>query len=645
LAAWLAPLALHQLRLDVATPVILLLAVASILRSGTNLVDRLVLAASLLAGAALALGLLFSIWPWGLAPVPVGGTCFTLVALAGWLTARRPSLPHRLLGSDLVVVGSGIFAFWAAYAPIARLPLAQRLTFSTIASDRFRQFALFDTIHRLGGYAFLHQNQARLSVPPPTAVVYPSGSHFLFALFDTFLRSATSPGAALAEFNRYFIYVLAAYAFLIMAIVWAARWIAGPRVAGWRRFVICAAVAALAIAAPLLTMVVFGLDSDILGLAFFALGVAVAVRPPRVAQEQVLIACALLIAVAYAYNIYAIPLGLGMGAACIVYHRRLRRHWRFAVVTIVAGVAIACYPSALSLHSGFNAQAQALAVAGWRVPLPWPLLAGLALVIVATMASPVSRRLPVWRAMIAQLLVCAAVIAAFAFYQINKLGSTSYYFNKLMIVGYVACLIGLGALGSFLRPLHARARRDGRPSRLPEAGLAVAAGAVALSLAIVVQSSLSGVSPLASVGSGLANWSAGKVQAADAPSLITLTDAGLLGDGVPTVVFDGNTRTDQYDNYYAAAVNHDLGVMSGTFNTILAVFAAGAAAHLSVGRQELLAARRVIRESTFPLRLILADPVTARKLAATVRAHPGAKATVLVLRSLRVSGALARPSP
>ncbi len=250
--------------------------------------------------------------------------------------------------------------------------------------------------------------------------------------------------------------------------------------------------------------------------------------------------------------------------------------------------------------------------------------------------------------MIAQLLVSAAVIGAFAFYQINKLGSTSYYFNKLMIVGYVACLIGLGALGSFLRPLHARARRDGRPGRLPEAGLAVAAGAVALSLAIVVQSSLSGVSPLVWVRSGLANWSAGKVQAADAPSLITLTDAGLLGDGVPTVVFDGNTRTDQYDNFYAAAANHDLGVMSGTFNTIRTVFAAGAGAHVSAGRRELLAARRVIRESTFPLRLVLADPVIARKLAAAVRAQSrnlGAKATVLVLRSLRVSGALVRPSP
>jgi hypothetical protein len=634
-AAWLVPLGLHLLRLDVVQPVLLLLAVASILRAGTNVVDRFMLAAGMLAGAVLSLGLLFSVWPWGLQPVTAGGTCFSLVVLTGWLARRPPCLPRRLLGSDVVVLGSGIFAFWAAYAPIAGLSLAKRLAFSTIASDRFRQFALFDTIHRLGGYAFLHQSQARLSVPTPTEVVYPSGLHFLFALFDTFLRSATDPGAALPEFNRYFIYVLAAYAFLIMAIVWAARWIAGPRLAGWRRFVICSAVAALMISAPWVNMVAFGLDSDILGLAFFALAVAVTVRPPRVVQEQVLIACALLIAVAYTYNIYAVTLGLGMGAAGIVYRRRLRRHWRFAVVTIVVGCAIACYPSVLSLASGFNAQAQAMATTGWVVPLPVPLVAGLALVIVATMTSAVSRRLPVWQAMTAQLLASATVIGAFAVYQVSEMGRTSYYFNKVMMVGYVVCVIGLGVLGGFLRPLHAHARRDGRPSRLREARLAVAVGVVAMSVATLFQSGLSSASPRVWVRSGLAKWSAGKVTAFTGPSLIALTDVGLLGDGVPTLVFVGNMPTDMWDNYYAAAVNRDFGAMNGEFGAIHAAFVRGLRAHMRVGAQELLAAEMAIRVSSFPLRVIVADPVLARNVRAMLARNPDVKATVLVVRTLR----------
>jgi hypothetical protein len=585
----------------------------------------------------LSLGLLFSAWPWGLQPVPVGGTCFCLVVLTGWFARRPPSLPRRWLGSDVVVLGSGIFAFCAAYVPVAGLSPANRLAFSAIASDRFRQFALFDTIHRLGGYAFMHQSQARLSVPWPTEVVYPSGMHFLFALFDTFLRSATDPGAQPPEFNRYFIYVLAAYAFLIMAIVWAARWVAGPRVAGWRRFVICSAVATMVMGAPLVNMFIYGLDSDIVGLTFFALGVAVTVRPPRVVQEQVLIACALLIAVAFAYNIYAIILGLGMGAAGIVYHRRLRRHRLFAVVTIVVGCAIACYPTTLSLASGFNAKAQVLATSGWLVPLPGPLVAGLALVIAATMTSATSRRLPVWRAMTAQLLVSAAVIGAFAVYQVSEMGHTSYYLNKVMMVGYVAGVIGLGAVGSFLRPLHARAQRDGRPSRLREARLAVVVAVVAMSLATVFQSGLSNGDPLVWARSGLANWSAGKVTASSGPSLIALTDAGLLGDGVPTLVFTGNTGIDVYDNYYAAAVNRDLGAMNGQFIAIHAAFVTGLRAHVRAGGLELIAARMAIRfrEGRLALRLIVTDPVFARKLRAMIAANPDVRATVLVLHSPR----------
>jgi hypothetical protein len=56
-ATWLVCLALDQLRLGVVIPLLLLVAVASVLRSGTNLVDRLVLAACLLAGLVLSAGI------------------------------------------------------------------------------------------------------------------------------------------------------------------------------------------------------------------------------------------------------------------------------------------------------------------------------------------------------------------------------------------------------------------------------------------------------------------------------------------------------------------------------------------------------------------------------------------------------------
>lgn len=629
-AAWLVPITLHLLRLDAAQPVLLLLAVAAVLRAGTNVIDRFMIAAGLLAGAVLALGLLFSVWPWGLQPVPAGGACFSLVALTGWLARRRPSLPRRWLGSDVLVLGSGLLAFLVAYAPISGLSPAKRLAFSAITSDRFRHFALYDTIHRLGGYAFLHQQQARLSVPAPMQVIYPSGSHFLLALLDTFLRSTTDPGTPLPEFSRYFVYMLAGYAFLITAIVWAARWVAGPRMAGWRRFVICSAVAALAISAPLADTFILGLDSDILGLAFLALAVALTVRPPRLVTEQVLIVCSLLIAVAYSYNIFAIPLVLGMAAAGIVYRRRLRRERRFTAATLIAGGAIACYPSVLSLASGINAQSHALATTGWVVPLPGALVGGLALVFIAAMISVGSRRLPAWRAMTAQLLAVIGVIGTFAVFQLIEIGRTSYYFNKLMMAGYLVCVIGLGAAGSFLRPVHAQVRQMGQPSRMREAGLAVAAGVAAMGLVTMFQSGLSGESPLPWAGSRLANWSSAKVTASAAPSLIALAEAGLPSGNVPTLVLLRNTRTDEYADAYAAVVNRDYGLMRGTFNAVNYALITGLRDHLPRDRAEFLAAEEALRKGPFPLRIVVADEGLAGKLRALVAAYPGVSGTVQV---------------
>jgi hypothetical protein len=628
---------LHQLRLDVVQLALVLAAVASVLRSGTNLLDRFMLAAGLLAGGVLAFGLLFSVWPWRLAPVPVGGALFSLVVIAGWLTGRRPSLPRRWLGSDVVVLGSGLFAFLAAYAPIAGTPLAKRFSFSAVTTDRFNHFALFDTIHRLGGYAFLHQSQAQVSVRYPTAVAYPSGSHFLYAVFDIFLRSTTDPGAAVAEFSRYFVYVLAGYAFLVMALVWAARWIAGPLMAGWRQVLICSAVAGLALGGPLVQMVELGLDSEILGLAFLALAVAVTVRPPRVVHEQVLIVSALLIAVAYCYNLDAAVAGLGIVAVAVVYRRRLLRHWRFTVAVSALGVVIAAFPSALSLTSGFNAQVQVLSPRGWMVAVPGWLLAGLALIIVATMTSASSRRLPVWRAMTVYLGAAVFVLGAFAVFQAAEAGRTGYYFGKLLMAGYVVGLAGLGALGTFSRGLPAPSRPRRRLNRLREAPLAILSGAIALILTAGFQTGIRPTigNPVAWPESPLSSWSAGQVQRFAGPSLAVLADAHVLGDGVPTLVLSGIKGTGWFDSYMAAVLNHDLGAMTGPLNAVKGARFYGAptsSAALTEGISEVQAA---IRASRFPLHLIVAYPQFAAKLDAMLTAHPSVKATVAVLPGLK----------
>ncbi|MFD0330106.1 hypothetical protein ACFQZC_22640 [Streptacidiphilus monticola] len=73
------------------------------------LLDRLVLAGLLLCGEVLLLGLLLSVWPWGLS-VPL--SCSLLLTAAGlwwWAAGRRPELPLRFRPSDLLVLGTGLF--------------------------------------------------------------------------------------------------------------------------------------------------------------------------------------------------------------------------------------------------------------------------------------------------------------------------------------------------------------------------------------------------------------------------------------------------------------------------------------------------------------------------------------------------------
>src|SRR5260221_5420996 len=95
-AAWVVPLLTHLLRADVVLLRVLVVATASLLTLGSTLFDRLFLAAVLLATASIPAGLLFSVWPWGLNPVPVAGGTLTVLIVAGVVLRRSPALPRRL---------------------------------------------------------------------------------------------------------------------------------------------------------------------------------------------------------------------------------------------------------------------------------------------------------------------------------------------------------------------------------------------------------------------------------------------------------------------------------------------------------------------------------------------------------------------
>src|SRR5437016_1943392 len=118
-AAWLLPLAAHALRVDWLILIVAWIGIAALLRAGRLLVDRLVLAGILLAGFLIAAGLLFSVWPWGLEPVPVGGVTLSVVVLGGVVGGRRPRLPKRLVPTDALIVGAGALSWHYLSGPTA----------------------------------------------------------------------------------------------------------------------------------------------------------------------------------------------------------------------------------------------------------------------------------------------------------------------------------------------------------------------------------------------------------------------------------------------------------------------------------------------------------------------------------------------
>jgi hypothetical protein len=99
-ASWAMATAFHLLRVDWLSALVVLAALASLLRR-RGVLDRILVALALLMGAGGAAGLLWSVWPWGLAPVAISGTALTALVVVAAATGRRPSLP-AFRSSDLL---------------------------------------------------------------------------------------------------------------------------------------------------------------------------------------------------------------------------------------------------------------------------------------------------------------------------------------------------------------------------------------------------------------------------------------------------------------------------------------------------------------------------------------------------------------
>ncbi len=639
---WLIPIAAQALRADWLLLLALLLGTGSVLRAGYYLLDRLMLAGILLTGTLITGGLLFSFWPWGLEPVPVAGTLLTILVAVGALTGRRPQLPLRFRGTDAIIVGASAFAAWMMLGPVAGRSFSGRLPYMTGQEDKYAHFALFDAIHRLNGYTFLHPARATPLVTASTAHVYPQGSHYLYAILDIFLRSAVSPGPTSAEFSRYFTYTLIGYGFLVLAVTWSARWVAGPAMTGWRSAFVCSAVATFVTLGPFTGLVRLAFDSETIGLALLALSAAVLARPAGRPREQMLVAASAMIGVWYAYNLYGALAVLGLIPAVVVYRRRLRRHWLFAAATAGITAAVALLPSVLAELSGFSANRQ-LAIGGAIIPLNGYLLGGVALLAGASMTVRAGRRSGAWRVQAAHVALAAVAVAVLGLYQQQILSSAAdYSFAKFLTGGLVICLVGFGAAGLLLEAAGNRAsvarpvRRRAQP--LGSIAAILAAAILAGGLLLALPGVRNGHS--AYTEAWAYRWWSGRERAAPGFALQAVDHAHLLAGGRPTLIIYTNAGHENWRaSFFAAVLNRDLGTTKPTFAPLLT-----ATPLMAIDRRgylrtaifhETQAIERAIAGGPRDLQVIVSGRGIAGRLRAFATAHPGLNLAVIYLPRMR----------
>ncbi|MBT2451584.1 hypothetical protein J7F03_31910 [Streptomyces sp. ISL-43] len=568
-ASWALPLLLDALGLDVVLIPVLVLAIASLIRVGGGLLDRLVVAAFVLCGAVMTFGLLFSVWPWGLAPVPGTGFLLTVVSVCGWLSGRRPRIPLRLRGSDALVVGTAAVVWHYMHNPLAGKSITERLAFFVTSEDRMGHFSYFDGIHHVGGYAFLHQEAAKTFMMTPSEAVYPQGTHFLLAWIDVLVKSSTDGGPAAEMMNRYLLYVIGAYALLCAALVWAARWVGGPRLRGWRAAAVCASVMAVMLSGSMAQLVEKGFDSETVGLLFLAVGLALLVRPAMGRVEFALVGVAALVTVTFVYNLYGALLGLALAAVLIVHRRRFAPRRRLLIGALAGGTLIAGLPSVFSVLTKLDVS-KTSNLAGPMVVPDRPVFIGCALLALLAASLPANRRTGTGQMVLALVLGGITVIGLFGAWQKHTIGYYSYYFEKLAAAGLVITLIAVGMVGLMLPPerLGGSSRRRRRAERLVHSGLATAAAlAMFASVQFGVPTGWTDPEarfnpPSAWYGSSMLKWARGESRSDMGPPARALTRRDLPGVSSPVIALYSN---DAYLNlkstFLAQLLNHRAGDM------------------------------------------------------------------------------------
>lgn len=453
-AAWFIPVATHLLGVDWLLPPLVVLLTAGLLRGGRTLLDRLMLAVAVLLGAVCAAGLLFTVWPFGMAPVPVAGVAITVLGAISVWTGRAPRLPSPALADGLTVLPAlGVLGYVAI--PYLRADGTGRLAMLLGADDNARHVAIFDTLRRIGGYAYWH-TPAQVPDMFDQLRYYPSGWHLTAAVLDGFVRSSTEPAAMTSVVDHHIGFLLAGYGLFALAVMWAAQWIAGPLLTFWRRLPLFAFLGVQLIYGELPVLTILGFVSEIFGLTLFVLLVAVIARPVRGIREQIVLLATLLVGIGFGYELLLPPAGFAALIWLVRHRRQVAGRWRFVLVTGAVAGPLAVLPMALgALYGG---HADLIRAPGGVFGVSRALLLAVALVLLAALVTPAGRRLRVWRGYawtVGAMLVLPAAIEA---YRVLSGTAATYYLEKALHAVLATLFVGLGAL-VLLLPRPQRAAR------------------------------------------------------------------------------------------------------------------------------------------------------------------------------------------
>ncbi len=444
-AAWVVPMAASTVGVESVLPWLVLLGTASLLRGGSTLLDRLVLALGLLIGAACAIGLLWSVWPWGLHPVPVCGSALSVLVIVSALTGRRPRLPGPSWADLLSVGATGLMIAYLSVPYLRAADFTQRLGILMSGEDNARHEAAFDVIGRIGGYLFVRQDEAREHIFSGM-IYYPQGWHLTTALLDGFVRHPDGAAGGPAAFDHYIIWTLAGFGLLLLILLWATQWLAG-QMQLMQQLLAVAVVSALALGTELPRLLVRGYPGETLGLSLALIVAALSIRPLAYVREQLVLVGVLLIGIGFVYYLFLIPAGL-LVLAWLVRDWGKTEACRGTVATMVVLTTVLA-PITAVFGLVLGGQSEALSVVGRTGPAYTTLLV-LGAVAGAGLLVRSGWREPVWRRYVVAVVITLVFAVAVGAANVVAGVSPGYYFIKTVHFCMALLILGVAAAARLL---------------------------------------------------------------------------------------------------------------------------------------------------------------------------------------------------